>query len=60
MPVVLASRATAGRVIMTPKKKEQGFIVSDNLSPQKARILLMLGLAITSDRQQLQQMFLEY
>ena len=60
MPVVLASRATAGRVIMTPKKQEQGFIVSDNLSPQKARILLMLGLTITSDRQQLQQMFLEY
>ena len=60
MPVVLATRATAGRVIMTPKKQEQGFIVSDNLSPQKARILLMLGLTITSDRQQLQQMFLEY
>jgi L-asparaginase len=34
--------------------------VSDNLSPQKARVLLMLGLTITSDRQQLQQMFLEY
>ncbi len=60
MPVVLASRSTAGRVIMTPKKQEQGFIVSDNLSPQKARVLLMLGLTITSDRQQLQQMFLEY
>ena len=60
MPVVLASRATAGRVLMTPKKLEQGFIVSDNLSPQKARILLMLGLTITNDREELQQMFLEY
>ena len=59
MPVVLASRS-AGRVIMTPQKQEQGFIVSDNLSPQKARILLMLGLTITSDREQLQQMFLDY
>ena len=60
IPVVLASRATAGRVIMTPQKDEQGFIVSDNLLPQKARILLMLGLAITRDRAELQQMFQEY
>ena len=59
MPVVLASRS-AGRVIMTPKKQEQGFIVSDNLSPQKARILLMLGLTVTTDREQLQHMFLDY
>ncbi len=60
MPVVLASRSTAGRVISTPKKQEQGFIMSDNLSPQKSRILLMLGLTVTSDREQLQRMFLEY
>lgn len=60
LPVVLASQATAGRVIMTPRKQEQGFMVCDNLSPKKARILLMLGLTITSDRQQLQRMFMEY
>jgi L-asparaginase len=60
MPVVLASRATAGRVVMTPRKEEQGFIVSDNLLPQKARILLMLGLTIASDRAELQRMFQEY
>ena len=60
IPVVLASRATAGRVVMTPQKDEQGFIVCDNLLPQKARILLMLGLAITRDRAELQQMFEEY
>ncbi|CAI8043260.1 L-asparaginase 2 [Geodia barretti] len=35
MPVVLASRSSAGRVVMTPRKDEQGFIVSDNLMPQK-------------------------
>lgn len=58
--VVLASRATAGRVVMTPLKDEQGFIVCDNLLPQKARILLMLGLAITRDRAELQRMFEEY
>ena len=54
IPVVLASRSTAGRVIMTPKKEEQGFIVSDNLLPQKARVLLMLGLTVTQDRHELQ------
>ncbi|MEE3246083.1 MAG: hypothetical protein VX213_01150, partial [Chloroflexota bacterium] len=39
---------------------EQGFIVSDNLLPQKARILLMLGLTISKDRHELQQMFYDY
>jgi len=60
IPVVLATRSTAGRVVTTPKKKEQGFLVSDNLLPQKARILLMLGLTVTKDRHELQQMFYEY
>ena len=60
MPVVLASRSGAGRVVMTPRKLEQGFIVADNLMPQKARILLMLGLTVTEDREALQEMFYEY
>lgn len=60
IPVVLATRSTAGRVVTTPKKEEQGFLVSDNLLPQKARILLMLGLTVTKDRHKLQQMFYDY
>ncbi|MCE2405173.1 MAG: asparaginase [Dehalococcoidia bacterium] len=60
IPVVLASRSTTGRVIMTPQKQDAGFIVSDNLLPQKARILLMLGLSVTRDREELQRMFREY
>jgi L-asparaginase len=60
IPVVMASRATAGRVIMTPAKEKGGFIVSDNLLPQKARILLMLALTITRDREQIQQMFYQF
>jgi len=60
IPVVLASRSTAGRVVMTPKKEEQGFIVSDNLMPQKARVLLLLALKLTCDRKEIQQMFREY
>ena len=60
IPVVLASRSLAGRVVMTPRKEEQGFIVSDNLQPQKARILLMLALTSTSERTEIQRMFNEY
>ena len=60
MPVVLASRSINGRVVMTPRKDEQGFIVSDNLQPQKARILLALALSTTHDRADIQRMFAEY
>lgn len=60
IPVVLASRSTAGRVIMTPRKASDGFIVSDDLLPQKARILLMLALSMTRDRQTIQEQFYKY
>ena len=60
IPVVLATRSNAGRVVMTPKKAEVGFIVSDDLMPQKARILLMLALGITRERQAIQEMFYRY
>ncbi len=60
IPVVLASRATAGRVVTTPEKEKQGFIVCDNLLPQKARILLMLGLTVTQEKAELQRMFHEF
>jgi len=60
IPVVLATRSTAGRVIMTPQKAGAGFIVSDDLLPQKARILLMLALSMTRDRQSIQELFYRY
>ncbi|MCH9010179.1 MAG: asparaginase [Chloroflexi bacterium] len=60
IPVVLATRSTAGRVVMTPRKDQQGFIVCDNLLPQKARILLMLALTVTEDREEIQGMFARY
>lgn len=60
IPVVLATRSTAGRVIMTPKKQDAGFIVSDDLLPQKARLLLMLALTLTRDRETLQELFYRY
>ncbi len=60
IPVVLATRSTAGRVVMTPEKAAAGFIVSDDLMPQKARILLMLALGTTRERQAIQEMFYRY
>jgi L-asparaginase len=39
---------------------ELGTIVSDDLTPQKARILLMLGLTRSKDRKQLQKLFFTY
>jgi L-asparaginase len=60
IPVVLATRSTAGRVVMTPKKAKAGFIASDDLMPQKARILLMLALGVTREREAIQEMFYRY
>ena len=60
IPVVLASRSTSGRTIMTPKKEEAGFIVADDLHPQKARILLMLALTLRPERQAIQEMFYRF
>ncbi len=60
MTIVLASRTANGRVVMTPSKERQGFIVADNLLPHKARILLMLALTVTKNRGAIQQMFYDY
>ena len=60
IPVVLATRSWNGRVVMTPKKAADGFVVCDDLMPQKARILLMLALTATRDRAAIQEMFYRY
>jgi L-asparaginase/Glu-tRNA(Gln) amidotransferase subunit D len=39
---------------------ESGMVVADNLSPQKAAILLSLALIKTSDTDDIQRMFDEY
>ena len=60
--VVRSSRTGSGRV--TPGAEvdddKYGFIVADNLDPQKSRILLILALTITRDRDDIQRMFFEY
>ena len=60
--VCRASRTSSGRVVLHDEinDDELGTIVSDDLNPQKARILLMLGLTKTKDKKQLQQLFFTY
>ena len=58
--VVLSSRVGNGRVMLTAGKRDEGVVVGDNLTPQKARILLMLGLTVTRDQERLQEMFDTY
>lgn len=60
--VCRASRTPSGRVVLHDEinDDELGTIVSDDLNPQKARILLMLGLLKTKDKKLLQQFFFKY
>ncbi|MBS3984683.1 MAG: asparaginase [Selenomonadales bacterium] len=55
--IVRSSRTGGGRIL--PASLDD-FIACDNLSPQKARILLMLALTITRDAAEIQRMFGEY
>ena len=60
--VCRASRTPSGRVVLHDEinDDELGTIVSDDLTPQKARILLMLGLTKSKDKKALQQLFFKY
>ncbi|MCX7373171.1 MAG: asparaginase [Alphaproteobacteria bacterium] len=58
--VVVSSRAGSGRVFSTSKKRALGFIDADNLTPQKARILLMLALTRTREPAEIARIFAEY
>ena len=58
--VAYSCRAGAGRVLKFYKHQAEGSIVADNLSPQKARVLMMLALTRTSVSAEIQRMFGEY
>jgi L-asparaginase len=58
--VVLSSRAGSGRVLPRTVLRERGFVVADNLLPQKARVLAMLALTRTDDPVEIQRMFGAY
>jgi len=64
IPVVISTRVPNGRVLPHygyigggKTLKDAGAIFADNLQPQKARLLLMLGLQTTSKAEELQKLF---
>lgn len=59
VPVVLVNRGGDGRVPI-PDDVEDGFVRGDNLTAEKARVLLTVALGVTKDRAELQRIFSEY
>jgi L-asparaginase len=61
IPVVLSTRVYTGRVVplyaRDVETQQIGCILADNLSAQKARVLLMLALTRTRDTQEIQKYF---
>ena len=60
IPIVIATQTGNGRVVLTRRFGEDGFMVADNLAPKKARILLMLALTRTDDPEEIQRIMLTY
>ena len=58
--VVRSSRVGTGVVTREAEDDAKGFVAADNLTPQKARVLLMLALSKTSDIHVIQKMYLVY
>jgi len=58
--LVRSSRAGNGRVTPTAEFDAMNMVASDTLTPQKARILLMLALTKTTDLKEIRRIFAEY
>jgi L-asparaginase len=58
--VVQSTRAGSGRTFRGTRLRQAGFLIADNLNPQKARILLALALTVTSDPETIMRMFRTY
>ncbi len=58
--VVRASRTGNGPTNEAAEDASDGFVVADTLSPQKARVLLMLALTRTQDAKEIQRLFETY
>ncbi len=58
--VMQSSRAGSGRVFRGQKMHTNGFLAADNLTPQKARILLALALTVTRDPAEIERISLTY
>lgn len=58
--VVRSTRVGEGRVIRDDNWQWPGMVAADNLSPQKAAVLLALALTRTSEPDEIQRMFEQY
>ena len=58
--VVQSTRAGSGRAYPERWSREGRFLSADNLTPQKARLLLALALKITNDPLEMTRMFATY
>ncbi|MFC3126737.1 asparaginase [Pseudoroseomonas globiformis] len=58
--VVQSTRVGSGRVVAGTKMREQGILSADNLTPQKARILLAMALTVTRDPVEIARIFATY
>lgn len=55
--IFMSTRAGSGRILRRAALKEAGVVATDNLNPQKARVLAKLALTVTDDPERLQAMF---
>jgi L-asparaginase len=58
--VVQSTRAGSGRTFRGTRLRDAGFLIADNLNPQKARILLMLALTVTRNPEEIARVFQRY
>lgn len=58
--VVVTSSRAAGRAVSTSEMRKAGFLTADNLTPQKARVLLSLALAKTKSPEEIRRIFATY
>ncbi|MBN8874814.1 MAG: asparaginase [Rhodospirillales bacterium] len=58
--VMQCTRAGSGRMFRGKRLRESGFLVTDNLNPQKARLLLALALTVTTDPAEIERIFATY
>ena len=58
--VVQSTRAGSGRTFRSSRLVKSGFLIADNLNPQKARLLLALALTVTREPEEIARIFAEY
>lgn len=58
--VMQSTRSGSGRVFRGKRMRENGILSADNLTAQKARLLLSLALTVTKDPSEIERIFLKY